>query len=92
MIFGIQDNGLVYLPRQDPGRRHREYKLRVGRNEEGVPCVYFTDRHKMKEQGFPRGGEPPEVEIPLSDFLALVFFQLEMDENEIRATCGLLVG
>lgn len=87
--FGIQENGLVFLPREDPGRRHREYKLRIGRNSNGAPCVYFTDRYKMKEQGFIRGGEVPEIEIALSEFLPVVFRHLEMGEIEVRAACGL---
>lgn len=89
MSFGIQDNGLVFLPRQDPGRRHREYKLRIGRNDEGVPCVYFTDRYAMKQMGFIRGSDVPEVEIPLSDFLDAVFEHLKMENAEILSACSM---
>ena len=84
MSFGIQLNGLVFLPRQDPGRRHREYKMRIGRNEAGEPCIYFTDRHQMKQMDFPRGDEMPEVEILLSSFLSQVFLHLDMGEAEIQ--------
>ena len=89
MSFGIQDNGLVFLPREDPGRRRREYKLRIGRNAEGVACIYFTNRYKMKEMGFIRGSDVPEVEIVLSEFLSEVFRYLGMEEAEVQAACSL---
>lgn len=82
---GIQPNGLVYLPRSDEGglvgggRRHREYKARVSR-EEGIPYMHFLDLHAARSA---ERGEPlPEVSIPLADLFGLILAFLDVDQAE----------
>ena len=99
MRFGIQDNGLVFLPREDggglpgeiEGRRHREYKFRIGFAEDGTAYIYLPDRHQWKVLERPRG-HMPEVEVPLKDMLWAIFNYLSLDSAGVLALVGLDEG